>query len=432
MMTNEEPLLHLEGHLLPEEFCRIDTYCLWKYKSNDSERHARGKHPLDWTNSGKGNNHPSLHMGLDQAIQKINQIPNAGLCVFQPETGINLNVEGKDGHLFILDLDGFICQDDITEAGREIIKRTNYSYFEISPSGVGLKLFIVSDMQPFGKKIFKLPPNEFSKSHPEIRKYGDGYAVEVFSSKFWNVITGNRYSSKASTLKFMNKGALIDLLGYISSLSKPGTIKEVKKSISILPKSEADKNYAKLTKFSLEEVLAKIDNSDEELWGGGQAGGGVVNILARVYGEGGREQFLKWSKGDFASKPYPQYSADECNKRFDRALYELVNKPNGFGIKQLCKLAKIDPILLEFEPASIPTEFEALFNKIKLGQNLTKSDENNFSFPALNKKNRPIQVTQNLGALIAFKRITIRYNQISKNPEILMPGLQCVLDEIDC
>ena len=431
MMANEEPLLCSEGQLLPNEFNQIETYCLWRYKSNDVERHARGKQPLDWTNGGNGNNHPSLHMGLDKAIQKMSQIPNAGLCVFQPETGIKLNVEGKDGYLFILDLDGFICKDDITDIGWEIIERTNYSYFEISPSGVGIKIFIVSDMQPFGKKIFKLPPNEFSKNYPDIKKYGDGYAVEVFSSKFWNVITGNRYSSKASVLNFMSEDALINLLGYISSLSKPETIKEIKKSIATTQENKVLGNYAKLTKFSLEKVLAKVDNFDEELWGGGVFGGGVVNILARVYGEEGRDYFLKWSKGDFTGNYYPKYNEDESNARFNRAIKELNSKPKGYGIKQLCILAKIDPVTLEFEPEPIPAEFETLFNNLKVSPDLVIPHETNFSFPALNKQNRPVQVTKNLAALIAFKQITIRYNQISKNPEILMPGLQCVLDEVD-
>jgi len=431
MNVKEEPLFYSEGINLPKQLREIDTYCLWQYDSDEGERHARGKLPLDWTNCGKGNNHPSLHMSLDEAIQKLKQMPEAGLCIFQSKTGIKLTVDEKDGYLFILDLDGFACNDEITEAGWAIIEKTNYSYFEISPSGVGVKIFIVSDKKPFGKKIFRLPPNEFSKTYPNVRKYGAGHAVEVFSSNFWNVITGVRYSSKASTLKFISEDDLNDLLSYIASLGEQVIPQKVSQAITVTQNSETSGNYSKLTQPSLEEVLSKIDNCDEELWGGGQAGGGVVNILARVYGEEGRDNFHRWSKGDFTGTVYPEYTADECNARFNRALKELKNKPNGYGIKQLCKLANTDSVTLKFEPDPVSAEFEDLFNKLKLGEDLTTSNENNFSFPALNKKNRPVQVTKNLEALISFKRITIRYNQISKNPEILMPGLQCVLDEAD-
>lgn len=428
MTVIAEGLLCFDGQRLPEQFREINTYCLWKYETDEGERCSRGKIPLDWTDNWRGNNHPALHLGLENAIQKVNQIPDAGLALFQPETGIKVTADGKKGYLFILDLDGFLCNDEITDIGWQIIEKTNGSYFEISPSGVGIKIYLVTDMEPFGKKIYRLPPNEFSKAYPEVKKYSDSHAVEVFTSNFWNVVTGNRYSLQAPNLKFVGKDDMEELFQFCSSLSPKKTKVSKSASSTSSPQVGGDNNYSKLTKQSLEKALSQIDNFDEELWGGGQAGGGVVNILARVYGEEGRDYFQRWSSGEITGTPYPEYNEDECNKRFDRAIKELAAKPNGFGIRQLCKLAGIDPITLDFEAEPVPVEFEALLNKIKLDQNNSKGS---FIFPVLNKQNRPAQVTENLDALIAFKGITIRYNQISKDPEILMPGLTCVSDEVD-
>jgi putative DNA primase/helicase len=423
-----ETLLCFKGERLPQQFWDLNSFCLWKYETNKGERCSRGKIPFDWTGKWRGNNHPALHLELGKAIQKVHQIPDVGLALFQPETGIKVTVDGKEGFLFILDLDGFLCNEEITDIGWQIIEKTNSSYFEISPSGVGIKIYVVTDMEPFGKKKYRLPPNEFSNIYPEVKKYGDSHAVEVFTSNFWNVVTGNRYSLQASKLKFVSKEDMEELFDYCSRLTPQKTMVGNASANKNPPQTNGDTNYSKLTKPSLEKALSQIDNFDEELWGGGQAGGGVVNILARVYGEEGRDYFQRWSSGVITGTPYPQYSEDECNKRFDRALNELTSKPHGFGIKQLCKLAGVDPMTLDFEAEPVPAEFEALLNSLKYDQNNNKTS---FNFPVMNKQNRPAQVTENLEALIAFKGIMIRYNQISKDPEILMPGLTCVLDEVE-
>ena len=91
-------LLYFDGQRLPEQFGEIGTYCLWKYETNEGDRCSRGKTPYDWTDNWRGNNHPALHLGLESAIQKVHQIPDVGLALFQPDTGVKATAEGKKGY----------------------------------------------------------------------------------------------------------------------------------------------------------------------------------------------------------------------------------------------------------------------------------------------------------------------------------------------
>jgi hypothetical protein len=188
--------------------------------------------------------------------------------------------------------------------------------------------------------------------------------------------------------------------------------------------------YNKLTQLSLEFVLSKIDHFDEENWGGGEDGGGVVNILARVYGEQGRASFIAWSRGDYCGRDYPNFSEVECDNRFDRALQELAKRANGFGIKQLCKLADIATSEVIFEKNHEPIEENNTLSWICSDGASSITQKTELNFPLI-VKNKPAQVTENLKALIDYLEITIRYNQITKNSEILLPNFKCVLDEAD-
>ena len=428
MSSNLNNLLDSNGSKLPEEIKGLDTFCLWTYKENSQDPDNPGKHPFDWTNSYFGNDNPALHINFTEALQKLAELPKTGLAIYQPKTGIKMSAEGKDGYLFIVDLDGFLCNGIILDLGLEIIYAMGNSYYEISPSGVGLKIYIVSDLSPFGKRKFNLAPNEFSKTHPNIKKYSSSHAVEIFSSKFWNTVSGNRWPSATSDLKFIAKDELQKILDMLSAVST---------NKSQLPKTHTPKvtqnnteRYNKLTQVSLEFVLSKIDHFDEEKWGGGEDGGGVVNILARVYGEQGRGTFIAWSRGDYCGRDYPNFSEVECDDRFDRALQELTKRANGFGIKQLCKLADIATSEVIFEKNHESIEGNNTLSWICPDGASSITQKTELNFPLI-VKNKPAQVTENLKALIDYLEITIRYNQITKNSEILLPNFKCVLDEAD-
>ncbi len=198
----------------------------------------------------------------------------------------------------------------------------------------------------------------------------------------------------------------------------------------------------RLTRESLEKVLAKVDFNHNGIWSD------IANALARVYGDGGRDYFIKYSEGCYANSSYPKFDISEVNQRFDRALDEVARRPNGVGIKRICERAGVDPTSLEFE--------ESLFTEDKLAiqsaffqslpgyleteefQNSTgiSSAEGSLSkppliFPMRNKQNKPAQVTENINAVLVHKGIVARYNQIKKNTEILIPGMRCVFDEHD-
>jgi putative DNA primase/helicase len=195
--------------------------------------------------------------------------------------------------------------------------------------------------------------------------------------------------------------------------------------------------YSKLVPASLEIVLAKINYSDEKIWSD------VANALARVYGESGRDYFITFSEGTYAGSAYPDFDIDVVNERFDRALSEVALKPNGVGIRRLCTLAGLDPVTLEFEQEPPSPEAAAFFASLpgylkpNNEQLLSGEDEVEHEadielfFPELNKQKKPSQVTDNVKAVLASKRIIVRYNQIKKGTEVLIPGMKCVLDERD-
>ena len=301
-----------------------------------------GKAPFDWTYSKCGNDDPNLHLSLSAAIQKLNQFPDKGLAIYQPESGNYVSIDGKAYYLHILDLDGFVCSNQILDLGAQIAKMTGNSYMEISPSGVGAKIFLLSDMPTYGKKKFPLPPNEFFHQQPEIVKYGSSHAVEAFSGKFWNTITGDIWSKKYASLQVVNAQDLQAIFDLLEALA-PQKATNSKPTMQMQVQAVKEGNYSRLTHTSLVQVLSKIDNQDEQVWSD------VANALARAYGQAGRDYFIQYSEGDYNGLPYPGFDEMVAEERFQRALDELHKHPNGYGIKYLCSLAGLGFTGLVFE-----------------------------------------------------------------------------------
>jgi len=195
----------------------------------------------------------------------------------------------------------------------------------------------------------------------------------------------------------------------------------------------------KLTKNSLEDVLAKLDFKSEPIWSD------VANILARVYGDDGREFFITFSQGTYAEDSYSNFDINEVNERYDRALAEAQRKPDGLGIKRLCLLAKLDIATLDFEVVPLTPEEKAsqraFFDELPNYDTFKKTSNIHSAslisrnakvvFPILDKRNKPTQVTENLNAVLVNRGIAVRYNQIKKNTEVVIPGMKCVADELD-
>ena len=198
--------------------------------------------------------------------------------------------------------------------------------------------------------------------------------------------------------------------------------------------------YARLTEESLIEVLAKLDNTFEPIWSD------VANALARVYGEEGRDVFVNFSSGIYSGVDYENIDLDEVDRRYDRALRESGLFESGIGVRRLCKLAGLDITRLEFEPTPLKEDerakdvafFDSL-SSYKIFQQTngavvtpnTAPKSGSIVFPVVNSKNKPTQVSENLKALLNHQGIIVRYNQIKKNTEIIIPGMNCVIDERD-
>lgn len=327
-----QDLIKMISSNLPSELKALNTFCMWMEKPDPKDPSKIGKAPFDWAFNKRGNNDCTLHLPFSTAIQKLYQFPDKGLAIYQPELGNVISIDGKDYYLHILDLDGFVCDNQILGLGAEIAEMTNNSYMEISPSGVGAKIFLLSDMPPYGKKKFPLPPNEFFDEYPEIIKYGPSHAVEAFSGKFWNTITGDVWGKKYANLQVVDAQdlqAIFDLL----EAQAPQKIKNSKPTIQELVSTVEDVGHSRLAHTSLVQVLSKIDNQDEEVWSD------VANALARVYGDAGKDYFIQYSEGAYNGLPYPDFDEIVAADRFQRALDELDKHPNGYGIKHLCTLA---------------------------------------------------------------------------------------------
>jgi P4 family phage/plasmid primase-like protien len=330
---------------LPSELKEINTFCLWMEKPDPKDPAKIGKAPYDWTNNRRGNDDPNLHLSLSAAIQKLNQFPDKGLAIYQPEEGTVISINETDYYLHILDLDGFMCGNDFLGLGAEIAEMTGNSYMEVTPSGIGTKIYLLSDMPPYGKKKFSLPPNEFYEAHPEVMKYGSSHAVEAFSGKFWNTITGDIFNNKYKDIKLVSA---TDLQAIFNLLETKAPQQNMMPSLNAHTHNTniTGVGYSKLTPSSLEQVLSKIDNQDEQIWCD------VANALARVYGQLGLDYFINYSKGSYNNHPYLGFDEITAENRFKRALDELNQHPNGYGIKHLCNLAGCSYSQLTFEDES--------------------------------------------------------------------------------
>lgn len=183
--------------------------------------------------------------------------------------------------------------------------------------------------------------------------------------------------------------------------------------------------YARLTQASLFKVLGLVDCEDEPTWHA------AANALARAYCEDGREIFLRFSRGDFWGTPYPKFDEVEVHKKYDRSLREISSKPNGYGVKHLIHLSGLSYKDVDFEATASDASLNFISLNTGAGKANVASEIGSVSFSAVGRNNKPLQVSDNMLVVLVRHGIQVRYNQISKRCEILVPGLACVLDETD-
>jgi putative DNA primase/helicase len=134
----------------------------------------------------------------------------------------------------------------------------------------------------------------------------------------------------------------------------------------------------------------------------------VVWAIASLQWECGEDIAREWS---MQSPRYSDDGFDDAWSKYDSARNDAV------GIGSLYKLAAhYSGRSLQKTTLVVPREPIAAMT---------------LEFPLVSGNNKPKQVTDNLNALLQYEKIVVRYNQIKKNSECIVPGLQCVIDEAD-
>lgn len=329
---------------IPAELKTLSNFVLYRRYEEDGEIKKR---PYDWLGGNRGNNSTELQLPFHTAINKISNRNDLGLAIYQPDSGLSVKHGEINAYLWIIDCDGFIATIDhkqkMVAYGWDIVDKCAGSYAEMTVSNRGFKIFVLSDLEPRSKMIFPLVQNEFAIVYPEVKKYSTRHAVEVFSSGFWNVITGERIHSDYGELRFIPKQQLLELFEQLKSLNpkKTGDLTETVTQ-AVTPREFPNK-------FGIITALSKIDNQSESIWNE------LAYCLARILGPVGMDLFIGFSRGDYNGKPYDKYKEEDIRKRYARALLEVQRKPEGYGLAHLSKLSglPITAITLETQAVAV-------------------------------------------------------------------------------
>lgn len=320
---------------IPEALHKCETWLTW------AEFDGR-KVPLTASGKATGYDDASAWVQLSDAIDVICKYQNRYLGVSLKKEG--LVVDG--GSLFCLDFDGFVCGNEVETGLTDLVYRIG-SYAEISPSGTGIKVFLVTDQKPEKSWKISFAPSEFAQQNSDILKYGNR-AVEVFSRGRFLAVTGEWYDPNNSLpLRHISSEELVAIFDEINQWARDGGGSGASKSAydaqaKVPATTETSGEYAKPLLEDILEVLKYVDADDEVTWTD------TANAMARTYGEQGRDAFLEYSR---QSK---KYDDNICNARYDRALQELTIHPTGYRAWHLIQVAKQHPSW----PVSLDVRYE--------------------------------------------------------------------------
>ena len=310
--------------VIPKELVDLNSFHGWKYTSLNKGKPA--KTPVNKKGYAVGYNDPNLPMPFFEAFTAATS-NGWGVGITLKD---GLHVDTLNGYLWCFDFDGFaeLGGMHVDKGVLEILDQFD-SYTEMSPSGTGFKVFIVSEKIPTKKMKILFSESSFAEKFPEVDKYKNR-AIEIFSQNLFLTMTGTLFAKNLYRhLRKIKTNELEELISSLDSIAKKGGGSGLNfTSVSSLSVTQGQTKYNRLTKKSLDAVLTFINADDEETWSD------AVNALARVYGEDGREYFHKYSKRSI------KYDEDNCNERYDRALFELSDRPDGFGIKRLIDYAR--------------------------------------------------------------------------------------------
>jgi hypothetical protein len=381
---------------IPQELKELSQWITWDAGEPDQDGKF-DKYPKGRDGTGSAWQQPHQWSTYEEAKAAAKNDYRSGI-------GLVLPVVLPDGsNLVALDYDGVDISNPNNNPRFEEMLQTydqlGRPYTEVSPSKKGLRMFVRS-------KVLL----------PQVTRINPlGGKDELFcKSRKWVTTTGDHVGGSEIP------DCTLQLIKICEEWQEKKHKRHIKVRETIKNESEnLDHQYARVTQTSLLEVLSKIDCSDEPSWFD------VANILARVYGEDGRIFFERFSRGDYGNKPYPKFDLEISSKKYDRALRELIDRPNGYGVRHLIELAGMSEKDVEFES-------QVDFSEQQVNTEL-KSEPNSVAicFSAIGRNKKPQQVSENLQVVLDVHGITARYNQISKRSELLVPNLQCVKDESD-
>lgn len=377
---------------LPTELKECPQWITWDAGTPDDagkfKKYPKGK-------DGTGDEWQMQHQWttFNVAIAEAKRLNRAGV-------GIVLPAQLSDGSFLVaLDFDDVDINTPANNPRFDEILQTfdelHQPYAEESPSQKGLRMFLRTSR----------PIAQISRSNEH------GGKDELFcASSRWVTVTGMRVGGSG----------IPDETDQLHQLAQSWGAKNVTANKPPQAQSSSSQHsYARLTNASIVNVLSKIDCFDEPKWHD------VSNALARVYGESGRNYFERFSKGDYWTKQYSEFDAAEVNAKYDRSLTELSSRPDGYGILHLVELAGLTIDDVEFE------DEQPCIQMMPNGHLLTQLGSAVMAFPFVGRNKRPQQVSENLQVVLLANSIIARYNQITKRPELLIPGLRCAKDESD-
>jgi P4 family phage/plasmid primase-like protien len=333
----------------PAEFRQSDSFLRWQYFYKDDGKTF--KSPVNAQGSKRAYSDSAIHLPFTALAEAV-RTSSCKIGISLGTGGLTMDCDGRTGYLCCLDFDGFVeLGGDRWDDGVNGMVMEIDSYNELSPSTTGFKVFFLTDKPPEKKFDIRFSPSEFAQQYPDISKYKDR-RVEVFSKGYFMTLTGDLFDESHRKLRFVAATELDELLSFLHDAAVESGGQGIVDRKCTTGKPTGDNpsgTYSRLKPRSLELVLKHIDHFDEGTWSD------VANALARVYGEDGGEYFAAYSRGDYAETPYPKFDIDEVNERYDRALSELTERPDGYGVNELVRTASThrewsDPVLKYEDP----------------------------------------------------------------------------------
>jgi hypothetical protein len=338
-MTDSQYVKVLTKDLFPQELHECKTWLNWKLLPSGA------KSPINEWGKAAGYSDETIWVSLDDAITRANANDNVHVGISLKSDGLKVD----NYYLWCLDFDGWSHGTEGEDDGAIDFIRKLGSYTEVSPSGTGFKIFILSDKPPAKTQKIQFPPSKFASLNPEVTKY-QARAVEVFSRGRFLAMTGNSLFKTVQPRAYIPEAELDLILLELDVWAKRegglgvGSVITTKSESAGTDASNRSERtgYGKLTEIGLKNVLSKIDHRDEENWSA------AANSIARPYGEAGRVYFIEWSEHGYGQGEYVGFDEAEADARYTRALKEVAGK-NGYGCKHLYEMAGVTPTNKDWE-----------------------------------------------------------------------------------